>query len=197
MTASPPGTPPQPAELDLVARIARGDRDAFEIVFREHYVPLVRFGEAMLRSREKAEDAVQDVLLNLWRQRETVRIDDSLRAYLYRAVRNRALNSVRNDRVRRDAVPHLLRETGDAPPGDAAVLEGELEGAVRDAIDALPPRCREIFELSRSRGLRYSEIAESLGISVKTVETQMGRALRSLRERLSPFIADRSGKASS
>lgn len=175
-------------ELDLLARIARGDRGAFELLFREHYAALVRFGEGLLRSRELAEDTVQEVLLNLWRQRETVRVDDSVRAYLYRAVRNRALNHIRNERVRREAVPQLVLESREAEAGDAGLLETELETAVRAAVAELPPRCREVFELSRVRGLRYSEIAETLGISIKTVETQMGRALKSLRERLAPFM---------
>ena len=173
---------------DLVARLARGDRAAFEAVFHEHYVSLVRFAEAMLRSREAGEDIVQEVLLNLWRQRENLRIDDSLRAYLYRAVRNRALNSVRNDRVRREALPDLVKESPEPAASEVGLLEGELEAAVRAAIAQLPPRCREIFELSRFKGLRYVEIAETLGISVKTVETQMGRALKILRERLAPFL---------
>ena len=184
------GSNPDTGQLDLVALIARGDRGAFETVFREHYAPLVRFAEVMLRSREAGEDIVQEVLLSLWRQRETLKVDDSLRAYLYRAVRNRALNSVRNDRVRREAMPHLVREAPEITTGEAELLEGELETAARGAIAELPPRCREIFELSRFKGLRYGEIAETLGISVKTVETQMGRALKSLRERLAPFLAE-------
>ena len=176
------------SELELLARIARGDRGAFESLFREHYAALVRFGEGLLRSRELAEDVVQEVLLNLWRQRETVRVDDSVRAYLFRAVRNRAFNQIRNERVRREAVPQLVLESREALAGDSALLETELEAAVRVAIAELPPRCREVFELSRVRGLRYSEIAEALGISIKTVETQMGRALKALRERLGPYM---------
>jgi RNA polymerase sigma-70 factor (ECF subfamily) len=144
----------------------------------------------MLRSREAAEDVVQEVMLNLWRHRETLSVEDSLRAYLYRAVRNRALNSARNDRVRREAIPHLVPESPESPSSESALLEGELETAARAAIAELPPRCREIFELSRVKGLRYTEIAETLGISIKTVETQMGRALKSLRERLAPYLAN-------
>lgn len=176
------------SEAALLVRISRGDRDAFEGLFREHYAALVGFAEGIVRSREVAEDTVQDVLLNIWRQRETLRVDDSVRAYLFRAVRNRTLNHLRNERVRREAVPHLESEMPYAPSGDARLMEGELEHAVRDAVAALPPRCREVFELSREHGLRYSEIAATLGISVKTVETQMGRALRTLRQRLEGFL---------
>jgi RNA polymerase sigma-70 factor (ECF subfamily) len=187
------GSDPAAAGLDLVALIASGDRAAFETAFREHYAPLVRFAEGMLRSREAGEDIVQDVLLNLWRQRESLQVEDSLKAYLYRAVRNRALNTIRNDRVRRQAVPHLILEAPHGTSGESELIEGELETAARAAIADLPPRCREIFELSRFQGLRYSEIAERLGISIKTVETQMGRALKSLRERLAPLLANDSG----
>jgi RNA polymerase sigma-70 factor, ECF subfamily len=176
------------SEIELLARIASGDRGAFEQLFREHYAALVRFGEGLLRSRELAEDTVQEVLLNLWRQRETVRVDDSVRAYLFRAVRNRSLNHMRNERVRREAVPQLVLESRESTAADAALGETELESAVRQAVAELPPRCREVFELSRVRGLKYQEIAETLGISIKTVETQMGRALKSLRERLRPYL---------
>jgi RNA polymerase sigma-70 factor, ECF subfamily len=176
------------SDPELLARIASGDRGAFEQLFREHYAALVRFGEGLLRSRELAEDTVQEVLLNLWKQRETVRVDDSVKAYLFRAVRNRALNHIRNERVRREAVPQIVRETREAAGADAGLVETELEAAVRAAIAELPPRCREVFELSRVRGLKYAEIAEALGISIKTVETQMGRALKSLRERLGDIL---------
>ena len=176
------------ADSDLMARIARGDRDAFELLFREHYAALVRFAEGLLRSQDSAEDVVQDVMLNVWRQRETLHVEDSARAYLFRSVRNRALNQLRNERVRRDAIPHLESEVQPAAGGDANLVEEELASAIRDAVAALPPRCREVFELSRGQGLRYSEIAAVLGISIKTVETQMGRALKSLRGRLAGFI---------
>ena len=175
------------SELELLARIASGDRGAFEQLFREHYAALVRFGEGLLRSRELAEDTVQEVLLNLWKQRETVRIDDSVKAYLFRAVRNRALNQIRNERVRREAVLHIVLESRESTAADAGLVETELEAAVRAAIAELPPRCREVFELSRIRGLKYAEIAEALGISIKTVETQMGRALASLRDQLRSY----------
>ena len=169
-------------------RLSRGDRDAFEILFREHYAALVRFAEGLLRSSDVAEDVVQDVMLNVWRQRETLRVEDSVRAYLFRSVRNRALNHVRNQRVRRDAIPHLASESRPTAGVDSTLVEEELASAIRDAVAALPPRCREVFELSRGQGLRYAEIAGVLGISIKTVETQMGRALKSLRERLAGFL---------
>jgi RNA polymerase sigma-70 factor (ECF subfamily) len=190
-SGTPGSDPPGPGGsgyADLIARIARGDRGAFEALFREHYEALVRFAEGVLRSRDVAEDVVQDVMLNVWRQRETLQVDESARAYLFRSVRNRALNQLRNERVRRDAIPHLASDPRPSAAVDSELVEEELASAIRDAVAALPPRCREVFELSRGEGLRYSEIAAVLGISIKTVETQMGRALKSLRERLAAFL---------
>lgn len=181
-------SPDRTADIDLLTRIGHGDERAFEALFRVHYAGLVRFAESLLHARELAEDTVQDVLLNLWRQRETVRIEDSVRAYLYRSVRNRALNHLRNERVRREAIPHLRGEAPAGITGDAQLIETEIDVAVRVAVAALPPRCREVFELSRVHGMRYTEIATAMGISVKTVETQMGRALRTLRESLARFL---------
>ena len=174
---------------NLLERLRAGDQAAFDDIFRAHYPALVASAEAMLRDRAAAEEVVQDVLLELWRRRETLAIDTSLRAYLFRATRNRALNRIRHERVQRRGEPILA--IADAPaPADVALAEHEIDDAVRRAIAALPPRCREVFELSRIRGLRYLEIAETLGISVKTVEAQMGKALRILRDRLAPFLGE-------
>jgi RNA polymerase sigma-70 factor (ECF subfamily) len=172
----------------LLDRLRVGDTAAFDAIFRAWYAPLVRLAEGMLRERAVAEEIVQDVLLELWRRRESLVLDGSPQAYLFQATRNRALNHIRHLRVRQQGEPQVIAEMSRTVVGDAQLVEEEIETALRDAIDALPPRCREVFELSRVRGLRYAEIAETLGISVKTVEAQMGKALRTLRERLAPWL---------
>ena len=177
-------------ERDLLARIRGGDQTAFDSVFREHYASLVRCAEAMLRRRDVAEEVVQDVLLALWQRRDTLVVDDSLRAYLFRATRNRSLNHLRHAAIERKAEPELSAVEPPDAPGPAALVDEEIAAALRSAMDHLPPRCREVFELSRVHGLRYAEIASTLGISVKTVEAQMGKALRILRERLAPWLPD-------
>lgn len=169
----------------LRARV--GAEEAFEAVFRAWYAPLVRAAEAMLRDRAAAEEVVQEMMLALWRRRETLHVDESLRAYLYQATRNRALNHLRRQRIEHRAAPRLAEQPVSTPVADAALGERELADAIRDAVSALPPRCREVFELSRVHGLTYAEIARTLEISVKTVEVQMGKALRVLRERLAAW----------
>ena len=184
-----PSYNPAVDDRELLERIRRGDEGAFDAIFREHYPPLVGLAEGMLRSRAVAEEIVQDVMLELWRRRETLAVEESLRAYLFRATRNRALNHLRHSRVERRGEPHVVGETTThRPTAPAALVEEEIDVALRTAIGDLPDRCREVFELSRVHGLRYAEIAGALGMSVKTVEAQMGKALRILRERLAPWL---------
>ncbi len=179
-------------DRELLARLRAGDHAAFDAIFRAWYAPLVRLAGGLLRDPAAAEEIVQDVMLELWRRRETLDPDGTPQAYLFQSTRNRALNRLRHARVVERAAPGLAdarTAVGSAgPPPDAAVAAGELAVAVRATIDALPPRCREVFTMSREQGLTYAEIARALGVSVKAVEAQMGRALRTLRERLAPFL---------
>jgi RNA polymerase sigma-70 factor (ECF subfamily) len=133
-------------------------------------------------------------MLELWRRREQITITESLRAYLLRATRNRALNQLRHANVTRRAEPMLVGEESMNATGASQLVARELRDALTAAVAELPPACREVFQLSRSQGLRYSEIASTLGISVKTVESQMGKALKHLRLRLSSWLPE-SGKA--
>lgn len=178
-------------DRELLDRLRQGDRDAFDAAFRAHYATLVGVAERIAGERAVAEELAQDVMLELWRRHETLAIDESLRAYLVRAARNRALNHVRHERMKVRTAPRAAGETVSQPDAPAHLAEAEMEAALRDAVASLPERCREVFELSRGQGLRYAEIAAALGISVKTVEAQMGKALRVLRERLAPFLPGR------
>ncbi len=156
---------------------------AFETIFRSHYQALVGFGQRFTGSTAAAEEVVQDVFLALWRQRDAMPVGDKIRPYLYRAVHNRALNAVRHERVVR-AREAEIPEPSFAPSSDEELLRRETERLVREAVERLPERCRLIFILSREQKLTYAQIAEVAGVSIKTVETQMGRALRSLRNSL-------------
>jgi len=141
-----------------------------------------------VRSRAIAEEIVQDVMLELWKRRETLADDSSPQAYLFQSTRNRSLNHLRHERVAKDAEPFATRSEIVESKAHSRMVEEEMRVAMRRAVDSLPDRCREIFELSRTNGLKYLEIAALLGISVKTVEAQMGKALRVLREELSPWL---------
>jgi len=170
--------------------VDRLDKHRFEQLFRECFPPLCQFGRKYVGDLDAAKDIVHDVFINLWEKRETIDIDKPLRSYLYTAVHNRCLNHLRDNRrfVPRDlpaGAPELqeLIDSGD-------VLEQEeLMQHINQVLASLPEKCREIFLLNRFDGLKYREIAEKLDISVKTVETQMSRALKRLREQLVRYLS--------
>jgi RNA polymerase sigma-70 factor (ECF subfamily) len=177
----------------LTARLIGGDERAFDEIFRAWYAPLVRAADAMLRDRAAAEEVVQEVMLELWRRRERLDPQGAAQAYLFQSTRNRALNPLRHLQVQRRSAPRLAMDEAREASAPSRLVAQEIDAALRDALDALTPRCREVFELSRVHGLKYGEIAESLGVSVKAVEAQMGKALRTLRERLAPWLPAGSG----
>lgn len=170
---------------DVVSRVRAGDQAAFEQLFRYWYATLADYASHIVRSADDAEDAVQDVFVSLWRRRTDLPDAEKLGAYLHRAVRNRALNQLRDAKAQ---VPldDEIDLASDEPAPEAAVEHADLADAVATAINALAPRTREVFLLSREQELTYAQIAETLGISIKTVETLMGRALRTLRTTLRP-----------
>jgi RNA polymerase sigma-70 factor (ECF subfamily) len=172
----------------LFERIRHDDGAAFDNLFRAWYPRLVRYAEAMLHDRAVAEEVAQEVMLAIWNGRRTLSIEGSPAGYLFRATRNRALNELRHRKVQEKSQPYLVAPSQVSAQAESDLIEGELQQALQDALAELPDRCREVFELSRVQGLRYTEIAETMQISVKTVETQMGKALRILRERLSSWL---------
>jgi len=179
----------QASERDLQERIRAGDERAFDSVFRTHYAHLVRVAESMLRERALAEEIAQEVMLELWRRRESLEVEQTFAAYLIRSTRNRALNHIRHQRVVAREAAAAAIEPQTSRSAEEELLGVELQQAVREAIDALPEKSREVFRLSREQGLKYVEIASVLEISVKTVEKRMGQALSELRERLAPWLA--------
>ena len=175
-------------DRELLAKVRSGDEGAYDTVFRTWYPVLVRVAGSLLHDADAAEEVAQDVMHELWRRRHLLDADVSLRAYLLRSIRNRSLNHLRHLRVRRQTEPDV-EESYNAPiASDQPLVAQELSDAVQKALDELPPRCREVFDLSRVHGLKYTEIAETLGISQKTVEAQMGKALKHMRERLAAWL---------
>ncbi len=174
-------------ESELLSRLRDGNEGAFDSIFREQYPGLVVVATRLLGERSLAEEIAQDVLLELWRRRDTLVLTGPVRAYLQQATRNRALNRLRQARTAQRGEAYV-RGPGEAPPTDSRALSTELAVAVVRAVAALSQPQREVFEMNRQRGLTYGEIAALLGISVKSVEARMGRALKQLRDQLAPWL---------
>ena len=162
------------------------DWDAFEDLFRAVRPGLVRYGRTMAAPAE-VDDAVQDTFLALWRRREDGGLPD--RALLYAAVRNRLLNGRRDAARRREILDDMPAPPAPAPP-DAVVDAALLGERVRGWLGELPERRREAFALSRFGGLSHAEVADVMGLSPKTVENHVGRALAHLRDRLYGLAPD-------
>ncbi len=162
------------------------------MVFRSYYPGLLRFAHAQLGERADAEEVVQDVFLRIWRDRERLGVDRSLRNYLLACVRNQVIDRHRRLRTERRSIEANPAGAPEAALGgsiaDAAAF-AELDAAIRHAIAALPERCRTAFVLCREQGLSYAEAAVVMEVSPATVKTQMARALTSLRSALKPFLS--------
>src|ERR1051325_711611 len=157
---------------------------AFDALFRAHYPALCRFAARLSGSSAVGEEIVQQVFADLWNRWASRAEPMPERAYLYKAVRHQILDLRRHETVRRRFAVELPSTHSLPSPevgADRTVELQDLTRAVAAAIERLPPKCREVFRLSRQDDLSYQEIAVSLGLSVKTVEGQMARAFRHLR----------------
>jgi RNA polymerase sigma-70 factor, ECF subfamily len=171
----------------------QADEQVFEKLFVDWYGPLHAYACSVLRDESLAGEAVQAVFSRLWEQRKELRIQVSLKAYLYGCVYHECVSWLRKETGRRvhraGILARLGREAGRSPENAFDKVEaGELEQRFQRALDDLPEHCRAIFQLSRFSELKYREIADQLGISVKTVEAQMGKALKLLRQKLADYL---------
>jgi RNA polymerase sigma-70 factor, ECF subfamily len=180
-----PVDPPDPDTNELVSAVNAGDLGTFERLFREQYAPLCRFAARIIRDPAQAEDIVQTVFATLWAERHGWAVTHSARAYLFVAVRNAALNHARRLGVRREweerATSHGADDVASPDRPDELLERDETTARIRDALAALPERCRMVMELRWREQLSYAEIAEVMGISVKGVENQLSRGLQRLR----------------
>lgn len=181
-------------ESDLVARVSTGDEGAYEELFHRYYRELCRFAARIDFTPGAAEEIVQDVFLKVWLRRDTLFEVKALGSYLYTAVRNQALNQLEREtnRERWRKATELKHQAlpAQAPSADEEVRLAELTVAIERALDELPPRCREAFLLQRRQHLSVAEIARVMQIAPKTVEIQIGNALRTLRRSLAEWIRD-------
>jgi RNA polymerase sigma-70 factor, ECF subfamily len=176
---------------DLIAfKIKSGDEQAFELLYRKFYVRLCAFSNKYLNDPEAAQEIVQDVFVKIWESREEIDPEDSLRSYLFKIAQNKSINILRHKKTesRFAEVCRLVYIEKSEPSALESLIARELEENIQRSVARLPLQCRKIFEMNRTEGLKYKEIAETLDISIKTVEAQMSKAFKSLRAELSDYI---------
>ena len=189
LTPNQKKNPVYPSDPEIVGAIRQGDEAAFEKTFRKFYGRLCNYACSMLKDEEESEEVVQTVFLTIWEKRADLEITLSLKSYLYRAVHNHCLNRFKHATVRE---AHREYTENFIPQSYESVTEvihaNELEERIEKAVSTLPEQCQKAFRMSRFEELKYQEIADQLGISIKTVENQIGKALKILRSELADYL---------
>lgn len=179
---------------DLIRRISDGDESAFEELFNTYFRYLHNVAWNRLRSKEVADDIVQDIFADLWKNRKDLDVHTSLKSWLYQAAKNKVYKYIRHQSVRKKEI-YIRRIHDDYytqspfPQSHKIIEEDELKGLVSRHLDDLPDKCRNIYHLSREEHYTHKEIAEYLNCSPKTVEYHIGKALQHLRLHLKDYVA--------
>jgi|WetSurMetagenome_2_1015567.scaffolds.fasta_scaffold129863_1 RNA polymerase sigma-70 factor, ECF subfamily len=172
---------------ELFEKIKSGDEHSFEILFLKYYKPLCTYAFQFVNEIEEAEEVAQDFFVKLWEKRSVIEIDSSLNNYMFRSIKNHCLNLLLHNNIKNRYSEKIKETANSSVDSSQFFLEPGLAEKIERAINLLPKKRKEVFRLSREEGLKYKEIADRLSISVKTVEAQMGLALKFLRDQLSEF----------
>jgi RNA polymerase sigma-70 factor (family 1) len=169
----------------LLKKIAEGDELAFRQLFHCYHQRLLHFAFSLIKTREAAEEIVEDVFIRIWKNRAALPGIQNLKIYLYTATKNTSLNYLSKKALENITDPFddlnvTLQDTAISP--EQIMITNEIFNNIREAVESLPPRCKMIFKLVREDGLKYKEVAEILNISVNTIETQMTIALKRIAE---------------
>ncbi len=172
----------------LFAQISDGSRPAFDRLFRKYYGQLVRFAMGYINDGPTCEEIVQDVFIKIWENAPRISITSTVAGYFYSSVRNHCLNYIKHESIKKKHEKgQSYVNTDDNPVIGEKLNMDFFKHILSQAVKNLPVKCREIFEMAKFEGLSYDEIAEYLEVSTKTVENQMGIALKKLREAMLPY----------
>lgn len=178
-------------DLFLISQVKKGDVKAFEQLFRQYYSPLCHYAMSIVGKREVAEEMVEELFYIIWRDREKLGVFRSTKSYLYTSVWNSCLQHIRQ-RNRDEEIQKRMQQTlpdHTGSPEEEAEYK-ELQVLVEKCIEKMPDRCRQVFQMHRKEGLKYAEIASELGISVKTVEAAITKALNILRKEIESYYKE-------
>lgn len=179
------------SEALLIKKIREGDEYAFEIAFLKYYTPMCKYIWKFVRSETLAEEIIQEVFATVWETRFNLDPGGHLRGLLYEMARNKALDYIKHQKIVNQYIAETKQERKETPHTTIDFEEPDnnpFVDDVREAINDLSPKARQVYKLNREEGLTYKEIAGYLDISIKTVESHMRRVLQILRERLSKYL---------
>jgi len=174
-------------EQALLSAMANGSDTAFRKIFDYYYRYMVVVAYRYLNDSEKAKDFAQDAFVELWNRRATLKIKTGVKSYLRQATVNKCLNYIKREKRMDFSAPEVLPERAEAPTAQTNIEAADLNAHLQEAIQALPQKCRVIFTMSRFEEKSHKEIAAALGISTKTIENQMTKALKALRAALAQY----------
>ncbi len=174
-------------EIQLFEKIKNGNEKAFEILFHKYYRYLCLYATKIINDDSAAEEIVQDFFVKIWEKRETISIETSFKNYLFRSVKNLCINYIQHNKTKLRYARKVISEVENHFSDDDSFPEIELSKKIEESINSLPEKRKKIFRLSRQEGLKYHEIATKLNISIKTVETQMSLAIKTLRDKLKNY----------
>ena len=174
-------------DLIIIEEIKKGNIKEFEILFKRFYKPLLIHANRILQDSDEAEEIVQDLFFNIWKNKADININISVSSYFYSAVRNNCLQYLKRKKIKGKYESYLKYNSADSIEPIEQIKYNELHQRLHQVMNQLPIRCQEIFKLNRYQGLKYKEIADQLKISIKTVEANMSKALKHLRESLNEF----------
>lgn len=167
---------------NLEAALKSGDDSAYKFLFTHYYSDLLYYATGLTNDSDKAADIVQDTFIKIWKQRSSITIQTSIKSYLFSAVYNHFIDAYRKEKSQLDLLDQLKSEALLARLDNPENDQKERLQQIQKLINGLPPKCKEIFLMSKKEGLRYQEIGNILNISVKTVEAQMSKAFKTIRE---------------
>jgi len=174
---------------NILTRLKANDQTALKEVFDAYYLSVCHSIHRFIREKQTVEDLAQEVFIKVWRKRQQINVTSSFKAYLQRMGVNAAfshLRKLKNKEKQEITAGHMQGLL--SPSAEENYLENELEIKIKAAVRSLPPKCRMVFQLSRNEGFSYKEIAQKMGISVKTVDNQIGKSLRILRKHLNSYL---------
>lgn len=184
-------------ESDLIRQINNGDKEAFKSLFNNYYPGLLFYANSIINDTDISKDLLQDIFLKIWEKHEEFSIQSSIKSYLYISLRNACLDFIKHEQVKKKYIDNAFLELKEIELKfyDTMVIsqnEKIFEDCIEEIkinIEKLPEQCKEIFKLSRFKGMKNKEIARHLNLSIRTIDTQIYRALKFLRQKLNKFLS--------